>query len=679
MATADEYAAWIVANAAKKGTPEFETVAKAYELAKSETAQPAAEPAPTGRRIQSFQRGPSPEDIAAAKAAQAPETTAVGLAGAASRGALPYLTGPALGGVVGGLVAGPPGAALGAAGVGAAQAGLEALIPAINERLGTNIQTPGHALEALADVLGIARPQTAAERMVQTGVGAALGARGMVEAGRGLAQAGAPLARAAGGLLAAGEAEQVAGAAASGLASQAAAEVGADPATQAVAGLIGGVAGSRAARTKVSAAPVAPQKLVAEAERAGVPVMTSDISPPTTFMGKAAQAAGERVPFVGTGPVRAEQQAARVEAVRDLAREFGATTVAAASEDVMAGLTAARSAKLSQLTRIKGDVINSLVPAGAMPVARTTAAIDQQIAKLQSLKTKEVEPVIKRLEDWRQSVQGQDIGNIELLRKQLGESFKAPELANVRSTGEKALSSIYGAIRDDMSDFIKTNGQPKDLDKWSVANRELSSMARELKTTSLRSTLERGEATPEAVARMIFSEKPSDVKLLYRNLNDKGKEAAKTAVIARAIEKATVGEDVSPEKFRAQLDKLGPQIGVFFKGDDLQRVKGLERVLSATRRAAEAGVQTPTGQQLYPVGQLLGAGAAGQAVGKPLAGFAALGTAGLAARLYESAPVRNLLLKLPTVKTGSPEEAALLKRIIAAVRPTQPTEEQPTP
>jgi hypothetical protein len=63
MATADEYAAWIVANAAKKGTPEFETVAKAYEMAKGEAAKPAAatEPAPTGRRIVSFERGPRQE------------------------------------------------------------------------------------------------------------------------------------------------------------------------------------------------------------------------------------------------------------------------------------------------------------------------------------------------------------------------------------------------------------------------------------------------------------------------------------------------------------------------------------------------------------------------------------------------------------------------------------------
>ena len=36
MASAEEYAQWIVNNADKKGTPEFNTVAKAYEEAKAE-------------------------------------------------------------------------------------------------------------------------------------------------------------------------------------------------------------------------------------------------------------------------------------------------------------------------------------------------------------------------------------------------------------------------------------------------------------------------------------------------------------------------------------------------------------------------------------------------------------------------------------------------------------------
>ena len=41
MATADEYAAWIVKNSAKRGTPEFDTVAQAYQLAKSDEGQAA--------------------------------------------------------------------------------------------------------------------------------------------------------------------------------------------------------------------------------------------------------------------------------------------------------------------------------------------------------------------------------------------------------------------------------------------------------------------------------------------------------------------------------------------------------------------------------------------------------------------------------------------------------------
>jgi hypothetical protein len=43
MATADEYAAWIVQNSAKRGTPEFNTVAQAYQLAKGEETTAATQ------------------------------------------------------------------------------------------------------------------------------------------------------------------------------------------------------------------------------------------------------------------------------------------------------------------------------------------------------------------------------------------------------------------------------------------------------------------------------------------------------------------------------------------------------------------------------------------------------------------------------------------------------------
>ncbi|MEI6283064.1 MAG: hypothetical protein WCP82_10190, partial [Alphaproteobacteria bacterium] len=47
MATADDYAAWIVKNADKRGTPDFETVAAAYRAAKQTKQAPEAAPDPT--------------------------------------------------------------------------------------------------------------------------------------------------------------------------------------------------------------------------------------------------------------------------------------------------------------------------------------------------------------------------------------------------------------------------------------------------------------------------------------------------------------------------------------------------------------------------------------------------------------------------------------------------------
>lgn len=49
MASAEKYAAWIVANADKRGTPEFNTVARAYQEAKALEARPAPAPVAQGQ------------------------------------------------------------------------------------------------------------------------------------------------------------------------------------------------------------------------------------------------------------------------------------------------------------------------------------------------------------------------------------------------------------------------------------------------------------------------------------------------------------------------------------------------------------------------------------------------------------------------------------------------------
>lgn len=83
MATADEYAAWIVKNADKRGTPEFDTVAKAYELAKGEET--------TARTQQ--QLAPAPKEPSIGQQLLGAGETALTLGTGATTGTLGMLAG----------------------------------------------------------------------------------------------------------------------------------------------------------------------------------------------------------------------------------------------------------------------------------------------------------------------------------------------------------------------------------------------------------------------------------------------------------------------------------------------------------------------------------------------------------------------------------------------------------
>jgi hypothetical protein len=309
-------------------------------------------------------------------------------------------------------------------------------------------------------------------------------------------------------------------------------------------------------------------------------------------------------------------------------------------------------------------------------MTNTVQAIDDQIARLQGLKTQEVQPIVDRLTDWKTSIQGQNLVNVETLRKQIGESFKAPELSAVRSTGEKVLSSIYKPLKSDMESFIQQNGQRRDVTKWKVADKRLAEMSGELNMGALKSVLKRGDATPEVINNMLFSQKPSEIRQLYSSLTPDGRQNARAAILARAAEKATTegaqGAVVSPDRFANEVKRIGNSVGIFFKDDDLNQVKGLVRVLNLTKRAGEAAAAPPTGvQTAIPVS----AAALASVFGGGLPGFAAtLGAAGgvgMAARLYESAPVRNAMIKLSKTTVRGKEEAALLKRLAATIQQQQ--------
>jgi hypothetical protein len=530
---------------------------------------------------------------------------------------------------------------------------------------------PTQAMEDLLTRIGVAQPKTEAERIVQATSAGAAGAGGMAALGRTvqtLAGQTSPVTREVGRMLATQPATQVAGGAGAGLAGQAAQEAGAGPLGQIGASLGGGVAGAAAVPRRVPMPAIA--GTVEEATQRGIPVLTSDVMPPETFMGKAGQRVGERIPLVGTGPVRAAQQRSRIEATRDLLRQYGAEDVANVSDDVMRDLANKRAADLTKYTDLKKEVIKRLDAAGPVPVPSATQAIDAKVAELQATRLQQYEPIINVLQDWKASIQGQGLNNIEKIRKQIGESFKSPDLSSIRGTGEKALSDIYGPLKQDMEAFITATGQRRDVTKWKLADKRLSDLAGELDMNALKSVLRSGDVTPEVVDRLLFSKKPSEVGQLYKSLTPAGQANARTAILSRAAEKSYYQlEDgtrmFSPEKFNAEIKRLKPQIGVFFRGDDLKQVEGLSRALTLTRRAGEAGVATATGQEAVP---FVAGGVLAEMLGTMGATIATAGGIGATARLYESAPVRNLMIQLGRTAPGSAEQAALAKRLMSVIQ-----------
>lgn len=408
---------------------------------------------------------------------------------------------------------------------------------------------------------------------------------------------------------------------------------------------------------------------VESAQNAGIDVMTSDVFKPKTFFGKSIQMTAERIPVAGTGAKREAQQAQRVRAVESAIEDYGGNSpLQFVQKDVMDDLAKTRGDEIKKYTTMKNNIFDKLQ---GTPVATPNAinAIDTEISRLTSMNTKSVDPVINSLNEFRKTLDsGVDIVNLEANRKLFGEGFKSPDLVSVRSEGEKATSKIYQALREDMSNFIKTNGEKNDLAKWQIANKRLSDSMTELQKGSLKSVLKNGTATPEVVTSLLYSNKPSDSMALYSNLSADGRKNARAAILGKIYKDSLDSEgQISTAKFLNGLNKMENNIKVFFQKEDQKRLDGLKEALELTKRAEEAKVLTNTGQQLSIPFM---AGAAGAMGG--ISGIFGLGAIGAIARIYESTAVRDALMKVS--KAPRAEKSKALEDLSKAINAKQATE-----
>lgn len=423
---------------------------------------------------------------------------------------------------------------------------------------------------------------------------------------------------------------------------------------------------------RFSGQQISPEQIIAAGRQADIPVMTSDVMPPTTRVAQLTQSVGEVMPF-GTAGMRREQKVARENAVENLLADYGVSVDSDLASEVVSNLNESRAATINRYDTMKKNVIQQFSGSGDVPATKSISAIDGLLSNLKAENLpQQLGTLVRQLEDVRNSLTGPgDLAKIEANRKTLFNLKKDPNLASIPDKSEKAFQKVYTALNEDMGDYIKANGTAKDFNLWKVANTKLARTADDLRIGGLKNVINKGEFDPTTVTKMLTGTKPADVRTLFTSLNKDGRESAKLLLIQEAAKRAMNKEtgDVDPNRFSREVMGLSDNFSQFFGASDMRRVKGLAEVLRATRRAQEASFQPRTGEQLTPFAFAGGLGYIGTLLGLSYPqGLALSAGFGAAKRFYESQPARDLLLRIS--QASGNKKVELINQFVAGAAAT---------
>ncbi|ECU5427178.1 lytic transglycosylase domain-containing protein [Salmonella enterica] len=407
---------------------------------------------------------------------------------------------------------------------------------------------------------------------------------------------------------------------------------------------LGRAAGAAYRGIRGTIAPEA-QQAIQFANAADVPLHTTDVLQPNSRVGRMAQTTAENIPFAGTSTMRANQQEARSQLVDEFASRFGEY-----DPSIVVG---SLKAKTSGIKRAAGNrleqVQNAMAGVNIQP-SKAIQQIDTEIASLQKLGKVADNDTISKLQAYRDELTrnagasgpvAMDLQQLSGLRSQFRQDVKG-ERTVLPNRSDAAIQRIYNAMTSDIDSAIGQNLGNDTLRRYKQANAIYADEANKLQNTRLKNVIMKGELTPEVVNNMLFSKNKSEVQNLYRSVGQVGRAQMRNGIIGKAMEKS----GGSPDQFLRQVNLMSNQTGIAFKGRDAAYLKGIKNYLEATKRAGQAGVTTPTGQQTIPF--ILGIGTV---TNPALVGVG--GGYGLLARMYESGPARNAMLRMANTPRGS--------------------------
>ncbi|ECZ0126275.1 lytic transglycosylase domain-containing protein [Salmonella enterica subsp. enterica serovar Newport] len=414
---------------------------------------------------------------------------------------------------------------------------------------------------------------------------------------------------------------------------------------------LGRAAGAAYRGIRGTIAPEA-QQAIQFANAADVPLHTTDILQPNSRVGRMAQTTAENIPFAGTSTMRSSQQEARSQLVDEFASRFGEY-----DPSIVIGSLKAKTSGIRKAAGNRLEQVQSAMTGVNIQPTRAIQQIDDEIGKLKKLGQVADTDTISKLQAYRNELAKGDVDLEQLsrLRTQFRMDVRG-ERTQMPPPVEAAVQRVYRAMTGDIDNSIGQNLGNDTLRRYKQANAVYADEASKLQNTRLKNVLMKGDLTPEVVNNMLFSKNKSEVQNLYRSVGQVGRAQMRNGIIGKAMEKS----GGSPDQFLRQVNLMSTQTGIAFKGRDAAYLKGLKNYLESTKRAGQAGVTTPTGQQTIPF--ILGIGTV---TNPALVGVG--GGYGLLARMYESEPARNAMLRLANTPRGSTAFEKALAEVERAV------------
>ncbi|EBP0972960.1 injection protein [Salmonella enterica] len=425
-----------------------------------------------------------------------------------------------------------------------------------------------------------------------------------------------------------------------------------------------GIENTASAVSRSTMGKIAPEKQsqIDFARQNNLPLMTTDVVPPETNIGKQARTLAERIPLAGTGGSRSAQQSARENLVKTFSDNVGGISDAQLYNSATKGQRQFIDAAGKRYDRI----INSM---GDTPVdiTNTVKSIDDQIAKLTRPGASQDRSAVSVLQQFKDDITSGP-NNLQLARENrtnLRKRFMAAPDEVDRDILQKASESVYKAYTSDMKKAVANNLGPREAENMARVDRSWAKFNDMMGNTRVQKAIQSGKTTPEDVTKLIFSQSPAERSQLYRLLDDSGRQNARGAIVQRALDKATdASGNVSVEKFINEMHRNRKQAATFFRGEHGKYLDGVMKYLDSTREAA-TGAASPL------TGQLMAGPAALASMLNPIAAKAVAAGAGvgLAGRAYESRLLRNAMLKLANTPKGSTAYDRAIRRVSETLSP----------